>query len=357
MDLDYYELLEVTQDASEEEIRAAITRQRRIWVRRQSSPDPERRAYAEQRVRDVDSAERILLDPVARRAYDDARARQAVTPADHGAASRHSRAPTSRREATGRRRLDGDPAAGSRPDRPHLTTHQGTTPRGGTPEGDLDVHLRRGDSYLDRAAWRRARAEFEYVLQRDPGNLRARAGLGLAQVGAGRVKDGLTILEQVLAEHPDDEDTKLALATALYESAVAGLGEVRDARGRTRPMILSRRQLRLVRRHLRRIRRLGLSDWHVRTNVEELSDLLAEARKAVWTRSAHLRFYAMLFVAAALVAFASDVESLRVFGAFWMVVVAGVYVLRHRVPAWKYYRRGRASAGGRGRLGVFRRGV
>jgi tetratricopeptide (TPR) repeat protein len=354
MAVDYYELLEVARDASEEEIRAAITRQRRIWVRRQSSPDPERRAYAEQRVRYVDSAERILLDPVARRAYDDARAHQAGTASDGGAPGGHYRVPgsTSRRHDTSR---DLQPRAHARA---HSTAaHRDTTPSDTTPEADLDAHLRRGDAHLDQAAWRRARAEFEYVLERDPGNVRARTGLGLAHVGAGRVKEGLTLLERVLAEHPDDEDTKRALATALYESAVAGLGEVSDARGRTRPMILSRRQLHLVRRHLRRIRRLGLSDWQVRMNVEELADVLAEARKAVWTRSAHLRFYAMLFVAAALLAFASDIESLRVFGAFWMVVVAGLYVLRHRVPAWKHYRRGRSRAGRRGRLTVFRKGI
>lgn len=356
MSVDYYELLEVAADASEEEIRQAITRQRRIWVRRQSSPDPDRRVHAEQRVRDVDSAERVLLDPVARRAYDESRAREAAAPSESAPAGGHHR----RAAAQATRRLPHRRAPHHAPTGPSGTTG---TRRGDsaashtTMDADLDAHLRRGEAYLDKAAWRRARAEFEYVHERDPGNLRARAGLALAHVGAGHVKEGLTLLEQALAEHPDDESIKRALATVLYESAVAGLGEVADAKGRARPMILSRRQLRLVRRHLRRIRSLGLSDWQVRMDTEELADLLAQARKAVWTRSTNLRFYAMPFAAAALLAFLSDVESLRAFGAFWMVVIGGVYVLRHRQPGWKYHRRGRTRGGRRGRLGVFRKGI
>lgn len=46
---DFYELLSVSRSATSEEIRGAITAQRRIWVRRQSSPDLDRRAEAELR--------------------------------------------------------------------------------------------------------------------------------------------------------------------------------------------------------------------------------------------------------------------------------------------------------------------
>lgn len=67
---DLYEILEVARSADSAQIREAITKQRRIWVRRQSSPDPARRARAEDRVREIDRAEKTLLDPEARAAFD-----------------------------------------------------------------------------------------------------------------------------------------------------------------------------------------------------------------------------------------------------------------------------------------------
>lgn len=358
---DYYELLEVASSATEDEIRAAITRQRRIWVRRQSSPDPDRRADAEQRVRDVDAAEKTLLDGTSRRAYDATRGSSPRSSAAGAGARdrRHGRPhPTS---PSGRRFGDRPPRTHSRPDH-RSGQHAGPSNAGTTgAEGsgspaELDAHLSRGEDCLDQGRWRLAQAEFEYVRERAPDDLRAQLGLGAVHVGAGRVKQGLALLRQAAAEHPGDEDVKTALATALYDSAIAGLSEVGDARRRTRPMILSRRQLALVRNHRRQIKRLELTEWQPKMYVEDLSDLLAQARKAVWTRSENLRFYAVPFAGATLLAFLPGVESLRVLGAVWMVAILALYVVRHRQPGWKYHRRGTARPR-RHRFGVFRKGI
>ncbi|WP_026256853.1 tetratricopeptide repeat protein [Actinopolymorpha alba] len=365
MTVDYYELLEVAPRAAPEEIRAAITRQRRIWVRRQSSPDPERRTHAEQRVRDIDAAERTLLDPAARRAYDDRRARERRSGAQPSASSQSPGGSPTRSPASSR------PPASSSPSGPAASgggwgsgrsgssgsgtpDPVGAGPRGVPRHDDLDDHLDRAERYFQQGRWRLAEAEFEYVLQRSPDHLGATTGLGAVHAASGRVKEGLAVLEQAVADHPDDEDVKLALATALYETAIAGLSEV-GSHQRSRPIILSRRQLRLVKDHLRRLRRLGLSDGHTRMYVEELKDLLAEARKAVWVRSGHLRYYAIPFIGAVVMAFLTDFPAFRVMGYFWMAVIAGVYVVRHRQPGWKYHRR---ETGSRGRARtLFRKGL
>jgi tetratricopeptide (TPR) repeat protein len=305
---DYYGLLEVDTAATPEQIRAAITAQRRIWVRRQSSPDPERRAHAEQRVRDIDAAEKILLDPLTRQAYDTARVDE-----ERAARRPHARAR----------------GAGSSPEQDAAA------------DEDSAAHLARGEDYLDQGRWRLAQAEFEYVRERSPDDLRALAGLGAVHVGAGRVKEGLTLLEKAVAEHPVDTEARMTLATALYDSALAGIGEGGHGyrqRRPGRPMIQSRRQLRLVKAHRRRIRKLGLTEWQAKMYVEDLTDLLVQARKAVWTRSDHLRFYVVPFAGATLLAFVPSMEQLRVIGVFWMVVILGVYLLRHRQPGWKYHR-------------------
>ncbi len=167
----------------------------------------------------------------------------------------------------------------------------------------------------------------------------------------------MTLLEQARANHPEDDDVKLALATAWYDSAIAGLSEVGETRRLTRPMILSRRQLVLVRRNLRRIRRLELSEWQATMYVEDLADLLAQARKAVWTRSEHVRFYALPFAGALLLAFLPNVESLRIMGGFWLVAILAVYVVRHRQPGWKYHRRSVTRSRRRPFGGVVKKGL
>ncbi|SDS83349.1 J domain-containing protein [Actinopolymorpha singaporensis] len=364
MPVDYYEILEVAPGASTEQIRAAITAQRRVWVRRQSSPDPERRAYAEQRVRDVDAAEKALLDPAARSAYDEklARTRQAAATAGSGAAAGGQGNGPNGGGLRDRVPAPAPAPGGSRgPGTPGGAGSGGPGTSGHRRDPDLHDHLRRGDRYLEQGRWRLAQAEYDYVREREPGNLRALTGLGAAQVGSGRVKEGLAVLQRAVEANPDAEDVKVALATALYEVAVTSVDHWGDGRGTDRPVITSRRQYTLVRRHLRRIRKLDLTDWNVRMYAEELKDLLAEARAPVWVRSRSLRLYLVPLAGAILFVALAHVESLRVVGACWIVLIVALYVVRHRQPAWKQHRRGygRGRGGGRGPThgGTFRKGI
>lgn len=70
---DLYEVLEVSPAASAEEISAALTAQRRIWMHRQTAPTIERRQQAELRLAALAEAERVLLEPARRAAYDSGR--------------------------------------------------------------------------------------------------------------------------------------------------------------------------------------------------------------------------------------------------------------------------------------------
>ncbi len=68
--VNYYELLEISQNASVEEIGAAIKKCRRIWNNRANNPDSKIRADAEQHVREIADAEKVLLDTAKRQQYD-----------------------------------------------------------------------------------------------------------------------------------------------------------------------------------------------------------------------------------------------------------------------------------------------
>jgi tetratricopeptide (TPR) repeat protein len=68
--VNYYEILEISQEASAECVRLAVKRQRRTWVKRLQVPGAERRREAEDRLALIEAAEAALLDPDARRAFD-----------------------------------------------------------------------------------------------------------------------------------------------------------------------------------------------------------------------------------------------------------------------------------------------
>ena len=67
---DYYKLLKVDPSASTEEIQAAIKKTRRLWNTRSTNPNADIRAEAEQNIRDIAEAEKILLNPSERAQYD-----------------------------------------------------------------------------------------------------------------------------------------------------------------------------------------------------------------------------------------------------------------------------------------------
>lgn len=298
---DYYELLDVRRSATPDIIRAAITAQRRIWVRRQSSPDPVRRTEAEQRVRDIDAAERTLLDPERRRAYD-----------SQGPAPEPVRAEP-RTETTRQP-----------PPRPTTTGNVSEV-------GSAAFHIRRGDRLLDEGKWPLAIAEYEAALERDPESIEAIEGIALAYFRSNRVNEALKVLDKALAEQPDNENVKLTMVNALYQSALSELGD--DQR------ITSRRELSVVKSRLRRIRKVGATDRHTPMMIAQLKDILRDARKARWRPSFNKKWYAILLTGSLLLAVSQQTTFSYVMGGVFFAAFVALYVVRHRIPNWRVDRR------------------
>lgn len=68
--VNYYELLEIPQNADPVAIRAAVKKTRRLWNNRANNPDATIRAEAERHVKEIAEAEKILLDAAKREEYD-----------------------------------------------------------------------------------------------------------------------------------------------------------------------------------------------------------------------------------------------------------------------------------------------
>ena len=68
--IDYYKILDVPMTAQTEEIVVAIKDKRRLWLQKTNAPQLERRQEAEVKVKQIDEAEKILLDSSERSEYD-----------------------------------------------------------------------------------------------------------------------------------------------------------------------------------------------------------------------------------------------------------------------------------------------
>ncbi len=68
--VNYYELLEIPQNADKAAIEQAIRKTRRTWNNRANNPDSAIRAEAERHVKEIAEAEKILLDASKRQEYD-----------------------------------------------------------------------------------------------------------------------------------------------------------------------------------------------------------------------------------------------------------------------------------------------
>ena len=68
--VNYYELLGVSDGASESEILLKIKEKKRIWTQRQNAPKPEQQQEASNNLRIVPDMESTLLNVAKRNAYD-----------------------------------------------------------------------------------------------------------------------------------------------------------------------------------------------------------------------------------------------------------------------------------------------
>jgi len=378
--VDLYEALEVAPSADTAEIKAAISRQRRVWIRRQTSPDPDRRSAAEARVRAIDEAERVLLDPARRAEFD--RQRRARATGSAGAASPDPVGPTRRAAdfpATSAGRSAGQSAhspaewreralaylAQGNPGAAHRAAERACAANPRDAEawalrgraalaagdvaaaeeelaeaarlgaGGVDVRRDLGVVHVRRERWERAIAELEAVLAEQPDDPVARAGVATAYAHTRRNRAARRLLAAVMKQPPSDPEARDAVAAALYDTALESMARLRD--GTYLP--LSRRQVALAARHGRWIERLKPGDSVLQAQGSELVQLAKNAGKAHWLPSRNKRWYVLALVMAFVPSvLRGDIYSGNVAWLMCAVVVA-IYVWRHRWPAWRLRRR------------------
>lgn len=90
--VNYYELLDVPQNAEEDTIKTAIRKTRKRFRQLEGAPDVNQRQLAETKMAQIAEAEKVLLDAAARRQYDQQLSQQSsqpetISPSQNGATS------------------------------------------------------------------------------------------------------------------------------------------------------------------------------------------------------------------------------------------------------------------------------
>jgi cytochrome c-type biogenesis protein CcmH/NrfG len=359
-----YEVLQVGQTANAEDIRKAITKQRRQWIKRQGSADPERRAEAEARVRDIDRAEKVLLVSNARATFDRELAdyRPPSGPAaggngidwlDRARAYLDQENPNAANYAASEainQRGNDDAAWFVRAHSSFLMGNAGDAEYEFaeairlSPQNSL-YHYGLGEAYAAIGKWEQALRKYEEALRLDPGNPEYRTSIAQVFLQNDMGGKALEIMESVVREHPDNPAFRYYLAIALHDELLDHLGKIKavvlhgEVLSEGGFYILSEEQASLVSKRADRIANLQTGDPDVTGMVEELRAMVQEAREPKWNwTNWHKWFLALLIVG--IVPFMSGIGSGSpgtAFMGFLMIILIGglFYVLRHK-PMWRH---------------------
>lgn len=246
-----YDLLGLAPGVSDEAIRSAVTEQRRAWRRRTASPEIEVRHEAERRMQQLDEAERTLLDPARRRAYDaKLPAREApphavrpkaasepnwlVRAVQQMEAGHHDVATFSARHA-----VEADPenpyawavladAASGAAD--HRAAMEAIERALHLDAENAELHLKRGRIFAAAGEPDRALAAYRAAAGLDPRNMVFQRVYVGALSKHGRLDAAIAVAEGLYQSRPDDGDARVILAQAIADRAAAGLHELPDGR-------------------------------------------------------------------------------------------------------------------------------
>lgn len=258
--VDFYALLSVPSDAPTDALREAIVAQRREWEPRREAKGEAEREAAGERVRAIDLAEVVLLDPEQRVDYDEewhGRHDAAGNPraAENGSAkgTAEAPAPADTREAPTPVRVRSElltldpPLSNGIPSTTNAEVNAAAEPaRAALRTGDtaraIDgfhyailhhphdpvLHFELGQAYVQAENHTQAIGAFESAARLAPHVPEYRAAVGDALVHLGRPGEAIAVLEQVVAEAPRVPYHRAALAQALHDTCVHEMTSLRD---------------------------------------------------------------------------------------------------------------------------------
>ncbi|MRH87656.1 tetratricopeptide repeat protein [Nocardia sp. SYP-A9097] len=204
---------------------------------------------------------------------------------------------------------------------------------------DPRFHCVLGDIHCGARDWVRARAAYERAQALDPRS--PLYAIGIANTYVDNLEMAIPIYEKSVREYPDNVYFREQLAAALVESITDEWSEYADG-GRG---ITSQAQLDFSRQVLKRIAGLDLRTAEfadVCTHIAEIQRLVDRAAQVRWYGSDHIVAYLVatsVCVLTFLIAVGAGAGGPAVLGLLGVAAIVTCYVLRHRMPDWKWTRR------------------
>jgi curved DNA-binding protein CbpA len=345
--LDFYRLLGVAETADSESIKKAIREQRRTWNKRAGQSDPTRRAQAEERIRQIAEAERVLLDPHRREAFD-RQVKPAWDAAPHGPAASSG---TRDWMAAAREYAASGNAASALYAAREAISHDGASHEawsiranssfvlGNFQDAEFEFkeairlqpdnpeyHFDLAEAYTGRHEWKSALDEYEMSLRLAPGNPVYRTAIANVYIQNAVPERALALMDAVVKEHPNVAVFQYYLALALHDTNLAKWTKLRNGKF----LITSPAQIAVTRDMSGRALGLRFDDPPLRASLEDNLRFADQAEAMTWFHS-QLGGYALTVVVGLIIlAFSPIVGILVVAGA------VALYVATHRMPRWKH---------------------
>ncbi|WP_019932840.1 lipopolysaccharide assembly protein LapB [Nocardia sp. BMG111209] len=204
---------------------------------------------------------------------------------------------------------------------------------------DPRFHCVLGDIHCGARDWVRARRAYEQAQALDPGS--PLYAIGIANTYADNLELALPIYEEAVRKHPDNAFFREHLAAALADSITDQWSEFAD----DSRSITNEAQLDFSREMLARIAELDLRGeefTEVRAHIAEIRRVVDRAAQVKWYGSDHMAAYLItvaVCVVTFLVAIGTGEGGLGVLAFLGIAGTVTGYVLRHRMPEWKWTRR------------------
>jgi Tfp pilus assembly protein PilF len=223
----YYQLLQVDPTAEQEVIQAAY---RRLVLK--YHPDTNKAVNAEERMKKINIAYETLRDPVKRAEYDQLRAAATRTPAQKyktsGAATTEVKVPeTAKPAAKGKAKPSGRRTTGILAAAAVLIavaaliavlSRQNQSPEvAPAVQGDAATHLTQGEQYLHDGKLSEAIAEFQAVVQLDPGSVEGHFRLGNTYFQQGQLDKATAEFQKTLELDSNNVDARSNLGAVYYQ--------------------------------------------------------------------------------------------------------------------------------------------
>lgn len=345
--VNFYEILPgIVETSSDDQIRKVIREQRQIWNKRAAQADPVKREQSQKRVRDLGEAERVLLDPNKKRAFDQEARQyrpQENTAAQAGAGGRDwlvlareyfdrgnfASAFYAAREAIAQNGANHEAWA----IRANSSFSLGNFQDAGfefreaisLKPDSAEYHFDYGDAFAQLGNFREARGEYEAALRIEPGNPLYRTAVASIQLRQDEADKALAIMEDVVEEYPNEQFFQYYLALAIEAVQLNKWSRMRDGSY----VLTSPAQIAVTREMSSRALNLKFDDAPLRASLNENLTLASRAEEMKWYHTGLQAWGFALLVGICLIG-AQGLGILVVGGVIW------AYTATHRMPVWKH---------------------